>query len=867
MAAELKNLESYAIIGFDGSAIRGLKVHPGCAHIVYPMGNKVCIQEWKSKKMYFLSGHTNSVSTVAVSPKGKYVGSGQINHIGFKASAKLWDFEKKSLIGTHELHKVRVEALAFSSDERYMISLGGRDDGCVVLWDCLAGAATGTAAAAKLTTGDAITLTALNRRTNAFVTGGDTNLRVWNVRAESKNLDVVDVSLGKLRRCVRCIAVSADDTYGYAGTTTGDMIKFSIGYPPDPMESVAQLKPTLLGCLAKCGPLRKGQRPETICYSLVRGMTNVEISWCCTCLRSTGIEAILIMEDACLVVGGGDGTIDVLDEINWAGNFPKGNTQVDGCITSLELMESAALRGDRRLLLAGTRGSEIYAINIGTFAPMLVITCHRCAINDVAFPRGMSGVFATGGAGSVRVWCLASCQELLRVSVPNFTCSAVLFSGDGKSIISAWSDGNVRAFTPLTGRLIYCIYNTHNKGTSALDCTSDGRTLISGGCEGQVRLWDIRPESQTLKKVLKEHKSPVSAIQVSPNDTEAVSAGTDGSCIIWDLVSLSRRQVMYANTLFMCVCFEPLGCQLLTGGTDRCVSYWETGSGNLAREVSAHRAARLSAADGRHGPVRVVLGDRQTLAREVSAHKAARLSAADGRHGPLEASKQGAINGIHVSRNGELFVTGGNDQIIKLWKYQEGIYTHMGVGHAGAVTCCRFSPDSRYIVSCCAAGTVIVWKVPEVCHCTVTWVGRRDVLPLQPRLALHRQLLCRRDRHRVEGARGMSLYCHMGVGHAGAVTCCRFSPDSRYIVSCCAAGTVIVWKVPELRLPLGAAAQRAAGDRAHRLSAKPSKEEKISAMDTSRGSVHACCPCDTARTDPSNTTPKSTASKTCCRPP
>lgn len=43
---------------------------------------------------------------MAISPKGTYVGSGQINHIGFKASAKLWDFKKKSLIGTHELHKV-----------------------------------------------------------------------------------------------------------------------------------------------------------------------------------------------------------------------------------------------------------------------------------------------------------------------------------------------------------------------------------------------------------------------------------------------------------------------------------------------------------------------------------------------------------------------------------------------------------------------------------------------------------------------------------------------------------------------------------------------------------------------------------------
>ncbi|XP_021193861.2 cilia- and flagella-associated protein 52 [Helicoverpa armigera] len=754
---DVKNLESYAIIGFDGSAIRGLKVHPDSEHIVYPMGNKVCIQEWKTKKMFFLSGHTNSVSTVALSPKGTFVGSGQINHIGFKASAKVWDFKKKTLLGSHELHKVRVEALTFSSDERYMISLGGRDDGCVVLWDCFAGSATGTAAASKLTTGDAMTLTALNLRVNSFVTGGDSNLRVWNIRAESKNLDVVDVSLGKLRRSVRCIAVSRDDTYGYAGTTTGDMIKFSINYPSDPTASVAMCKPALIGCLAKCGPWKKGKRPESLCYS-------------------QGIESILIMDDGCLIVGGGDGTIDVLDEINWKGSFPKGkildpnkphfkalkSTKLEGSITSLELMESPTMQGNRRLLLAGTRSSEIYAINVATFNPTLVVTCHRCAINDIAFPRGMSGVFATAGAGDVRVWCLETCQELLRIVVPNFTCSAVLFSGDGKSIVSAWNDGNIRAFTPLTGRLIYCIFNTHNKGTSALDMTTDGRTLISGGCEGQVRVWDIKPERQTLKKVLKEHKSPVSAIQVSPNNTEAVSAGTDGSCIIWDLISLSRRQVMYANTLFMCVCFEPQGCQLLTGGSDRRVAYWETGSGNLARE--------------------------------------------------LEASKVGAVNGLHITQNGELFATGGNDQMVKLWKYQEGIYTHMGLGHAGAVTCTRFSPDARYIVSACAAGSIIVWRVPE------QYIHKETTPPKSKQTSANSQKTLQ----------------------------------------------------DELRLPLAEkASHKAAGDRPY-VPAAPNKTEKIEAMDTTRGSVHSCCPCDdTARTDNSKKTDKTkppTGIK-CCRPP
>lgn len=38
----------------------------------------------------------------------------------------------------------------------------------------------------------------------------------------------------------------------------------------------------------------------------------------------------------------------------------------------------------------------------------------------------------------------------------------------------------------------------------------------------------------------------------------------------------------------------------------------------------------------------------------------------------LDGSVSGAINSLDMSPDGKLFVTGGNDEIVKLWKYQEG---------------------------------------------------------------------------------------------------------------------------------------------------------------------------------------------------
>lgn len=218
---------------------------------------------------------------------------------------------------------------------------------------------------------------------------------------------------------------------------------------------------------------------------------------------------------------------------------------------------------------------------------------------------------------------MATFEELLRIKVPNFSCSTVIFAYDGKSIITAWNDGIIRAFTPLTGRLIYAILNAHNKGVSALAITRNGSTLISGGCEGQVRLWDITPTRQQLMCTLKEHKGPVSAVDINLTDDEAVSASTDGTCIIWDVIRQVRKQILFANTLFMTVkYYPPSGVQILTAGTDRKICYWEVLDGNLVRE--------------------------------------------------LDGSPSGAVNSVDISSDGSLFISGGNDQVVLLWKYQEG---------------------------------------------------------------------------------------------------------------------------------------------------------------------------------------------------
>lgn len=90
----------------------------------------------------------------------------------------------------------------------------------------------------------------------------------------------------------------------------------------------------------------------------------------------------------------------------------------------------------------------------------LLFTIHDYVIHF----RGYHAVFATAGHECIRIWSAGRKQELLRILVYNFDCAGVRFSRDGTSIVSVWNDGIIRAFTPVTGRLIYAIPNAHNKG-------------------------------------------------------------------------------------------------------------------------------------------------------------------------------------------------------------------------------------------------------------------------------------------------------------------------------------------------------------------------------------------------------------------
>jgi len=79
----------------------------------------------------------------------------------------------------------------------------------------------------------------------------------------------------------------------------------------------------------------------------------------------------------------------------------------------------------------------------------------------------------------------------------------------------------------------------------------------------------------------------------------------------------------------------------------------------------------------------------------------------------LDGSDSGEINALAITKEGDFFVSGGEDKKIKVWDYDEGICYFTGVGHSGVISKIEISPDQKYIVSVGAEGAIFIWHTPE----------------------------------------------------------------------------------------------------------------------------------------------------------
>ncbi|MBI1764504.1 MAG: WD40 repeat domain-containing protein, partial [Acidobacteria bacterium] len=324
----------------------------------------------------------------------------------------------------------------------------------------------------------------------------------------------------------------------------------------------------------------------------------------------------------------------------------------------------------------------------------------------------------------------------------------VIFTRDGKYLISAGEDKVIRVWDVETGRLARTIQGEIGDGIEgkiyAMALSPDERYLAVGGLlvgdranASAIRLHNFRTGA-VVGTLLKGHDNIILALAFSPDGRYLVSGSGDHTARIWDLVANPIKEAYpplrgHTKEIYA-VAFSPDGKQIATGSYDYTLKLWDAAHGTLIKDLenkhSDHVSSVAFSPDGRFlfsgGDKRVLLWDAHTgeFIKELSQQGAQVLSISvspDGSRllsgfgeGPsyncyVLAFPSGAIVtgfGKHdnivrattFSPSGKLVATaGGANFPIYLWNPENGQIAHMLAGKGQRVFAVGFAHDSQSI--------------------------------------------------------------------------------------------------------------------------------------------------------------------------
>ncbi|OJJ66294.1 hypothetical protein ASPBRDRAFT_424327 [Aspergillus brasiliensis CBS 101740] len=310
---------------------------------------------------------------------------------------------------------------------------------------------------------------------------------------------------------------------------------------------------------------------------------------------------------------------------------------------------------------------------------------------------GKSMVSASSDDTLVRLWSTET--GLLQKSYEGLAKSAYgLAFGPAGTILAVSPDCQVWQWNMTTGSSRHAQFEGRWRESNIVALSQNGKVLASSATaedpwESVVHVWD---NQGTWKTTLVGHEFQIENLVFSPDGETLASSSLDGTIRLWDVSEQSCRDLALSDgtteshsSTVRAIAFSPDGKTVASSSSDRTIRLWSS-EGVCQRVLEGHEDAVLDVAFSPDG-LTLASGSEDTTVRLWDPSTRANLKTLDGRFGHVER--------VAFTLNGESVVSKSNDGQLAIHNVETGAVEDVWRVAPTNVHATAFSPDGKKIAS------------------------------------------------------------------------------------------------------------------------------------------------------------------------
>jgi WD40 repeat protein len=396
----------------------------------------------------------------------------------------------------------------------------------------------------------------------------------------------------------------------------------------------------------------------------------------------------------------------------------------------------AFLRDGRRAVSASHDGTlKLWNLERGTV--LRTFEGHTDAVNSLALLPADEGAVSGGFDGTIRGWDLETARETFKLTGHAGIVWRVALAADGKTLASAGEDQSVRLWDLARREQVGQFAGQFGDGMGVA-ISPDARTVVASGAGPGLRVWGVDPAlgkiapsavgrritciatsvpehgermiafgttdgtlvlwDAATKRVLKSYPgtgAPTLAVYLAADSTAVAAVAADGSATRWGVASGERLATsQYAGGAVSCAAFAGDGRSVFSASDGRAdaIDVWDFNTGKVLRtlrwkaepvtSLAVSHDGRIALAGFGSGTVRLwdPLHPDADEIRSFSAHP-------------------GRVTGVAFVPAAGMYLSAGDDGVVKLWGSTSGSKPRTFAGHRGSVHALGASADGMCVAS------------------------------------------------------------------------------------------------------------------------------------------------------------------------